>query len=243
MSNRQKLNLTTVVTSLLMGIALIGIPNMSFNSNSPSHIISVCLGASLLFVSLLGFSSYRKYTKKIAELTNDKILSKWTYIPQNTPVVHHSIVIEKLNHLTTNILIYIVCIIISIGYFYSPDDSAILCAMGTWFICTILFFNLHHAINYYYMVMLSSPIEVVFSENYIYFMGNFYSSHYSIYTLKDICINEDYPRSIDLLYGTVGDMASEFVLTLPIPVDSLYDPIDLCEYYNKSLTPVYYYER
>ncbi len=242
MNNRQRLNRKVALTALLMGIILLAVPLIEFDSNSPSHIMAIFLGITLFFIAMIGVRMNIIYNQKLEHLQTDDILGKWTYIPENTPIVYHSIVIEKLNHVTTNILIYIVCIIISVGYLYSTASNAVWCTFLTWFLCTLLFINLHHSINKYYRNMLNQPMEVIFSRHYIYFKDSFFTSNYSIYTLRDITINQETSNSIDLIYTTVGDMSSEYILSLPIPCDSQYDPYDLCEYYHKSLTPVYFYD-
>ncbi|OON98233.1 MAG: hypothetical protein ATN35_05665 [Epulopiscium sp. Nele67-Bin004] len=243
MRERIQLNLRLSIICLIGGILLTILPLIEFDMESPSHIIAVFLGITLVGSGLNGLNYCRIYKNKMLSFEQDSTIDKWVYIPQQFSEISQYVMVQKLNYVVTNILIVIMFLILGVGFVFSGASNSVGICYVTCSLAVVGGLVNHLLITKYYNNLATQNVEVIFSSKLIYFLGNYYDSYYSLYRLKDIYISDatSHP-TLNFVYGSIGDVSSGFSLTLPIPPDTFFEALNLCDYYTNSLSPIQLYD-
>ncbi|OON93526.1 MAG: hypothetical protein ATN32_08885 [Candidatus Epulonipiscium fishelsonii] len=223
----------------MLGLMLILIPLIRYDAASPAHNIIIFIGLSLAGGGLTNCYTFYKEHKLINKLYNQQLnlLSHWRYESYKYYSLKDRLTEERNTLVLNNIAVSIIFCILGVGVLLSNSGTKIGFSFSILFLSVIISILIYIIIDKYYDYLLKTPLEVIFTDEFVYYKGDIYGLSYSIYTLVDVSINNELEPTIVFSYSTHTDYTtSVYELTLPIPSEFLTDAELICSHFKHKIS-------
>lgn len=189
-----------------------------------TYTLLLVFGSTLVVIG--GIAYYIAYLriKTIKLLKNRQlaILAHWTYLPSEFETIHHTLVEEKHNTLSIIILTAFLTLLVAIGFILTDPDTYLILCITLGLVITASAIICCLCVQIYYKNKLAHPVEVLISEEFIYFCGELYGLNRSLYLLETVQIIEGPQNIMQFIYGSPGTPYDPIhILSIPIPVGHL----------------------
>ncbi|ONI41583.1 hypothetical protein AN639_00110 [Candidatus Epulonipiscium fishelsonii] len=210
----------------ILGLMLVSVPLIRYDAASVAHNIIIFLGLSLAGGGFTNCYIFYKEHKLINKVYSQQLnlLSHWRYESYKYYSLKDRLTEERNTLVLNNIAVSIIFCILGVGALFSNSGSKIGFSFSMLFLAVIISVLIYIIIDRYYDYLLKTPLEVIFTDEFVYYKGDIYGLSYSIYTLTDVFINEDLEPKIVFAYSSCTDYTtSVYELILPIPAGFLKD--------------------
>lgn len=193
------------------------IPTLSPSTENTLSLCAICF----IFIGLSAFAVHHKKYSVMKALEDHDIptLAHWTFTPHTSPLIITTIKEHKHNALCTLLLTFILILIFSCTFISTYFPTIAYVGPLVSFLFLIIGFLI---ITAYFNNLSSNPIDIIFSEDTIYFLDDIYTLQKSIYFLDNVLINAEGESTLEFVYGQIEyDDSPYFVLEIPIPDNQL----------------------
>lgn len=224
-----------IISLIIFIVGLVCIPLFYLLMRSQTDLQNI-LTLLALCATLIGFISfvicYKKYLIIQSLECGKDVITRWTFDASQSPIISKALISQKNNNIATAILGTFLGLIFSITLAFSSIDSAYYISIGITILSFIGLFIALMLIHDHYEYKCTHPCHIIFSKDFIFYLGEIYHLNKSFYFLENIIIKTDDEPSISFLYGqTDTDDDPIFALDIPIPKDQLHIAAHLKKYY------------
>lgn len=197
------------------------------------------LSIVLIITGLVSLIINLKKYHTICDLTEHQVpvIAHWTFSANSSKIISDLIEELKNNSIATAILFLILSIIFWVVFAYSGGTSILY--LGYIFIVfsICIFIIALRMITAYYEKLNMQDTEVIFGEDYFYFIDELYTFQRGYHCLQQVSVYEGGENALIFSYGLYdADEPAVYTVTIPIPSDKLHTAKYIRTYYNNLLT-------
>lgn len=226
------LSITAFIIGLICMIFAFYQNPLPASGNSALLIFSTCC----VIIGLCAAAVYYRKYMLIKQIYTERLprIAHWTLQAKKSNLVKSQILESQSHTRCTSFLILILSIIFCIVFAYSGGHFVLLLGYALATFSLLIFIVAQRFISSYYLHLLTTPIDVIFTDNFIYFMDNLFSVNKALYYLEKMELYIGRDSSITFKYGHYDvDDPEAFHLIIPVPNDQIQSAVSVKAYYNK----------
>lgn len=227
--------------ALILG--LICIMTSSFATSIPHSLSELLFVFSIFFLlgGLLGYlGCYKKYKKiKILFHGDVHILAHWKFDPKSSPLVTSLLEEHKFSQIYTTSLIIILCLVFACGFYFTEYTYSTHFGTSLIILSLLIGIGIYLFIPIYHASKVCSLIDVIISEENIYFLGHLYSLQQSIYFLEDIKLEITDSPHFELLYSAYDINGSpRYSVIIPVSPDDIANALAIQTHFQEQIAKI-----
>lgn len=224
-------SLIILIFGIVFTISGVLLQSLPLSSKSALLVFST----AFIIVGITSFAVHYKKYRDIKSLYTGEIpiVAHWTYAPNSSNTLKTFIEEQKSSTLATALLILILALIFSIVFAYSGGTYILYLGYSLAILSFLIFIIARRFISAYYKHLLESELEVIFSEDSIYFLDEIHPLQKTFSSLEKIELYIGPEHLLIFDYGFCDvDEPSLYSVTIPVPQNQLKTATYLKHYYS-----------